>query len=58
MNSDHDFVTEITFLPTEKIGRKGVALSGYRGQFYYDGMIGTQSFFLVAKRKSIQVKRR
>lgn len=37
MTLEQDIEIEITFLPTEQMGRKGFALSGYRGQFYYDG---------------------
>ncbi len=37
-----DIEAEITFVPTEQGGRKTPAFSGYRPQFYYDGMIGTQ----------------
>jgi translation elongation factor EF-Tu-like GTPase len=32
-----DIEAEITFLTTEEGGRQGVAFSGYRAQFYYDG---------------------
>jgi elongation factor Tu len=32
-----DIEAEITFIPTEKGGRKSLAFSGYRPQFYYDG---------------------
>ncbi len=32
-----DIEAEITFLTTEEGGRLGVAFSGYRPQFYYDG---------------------
>ena len=32
-----DIEAEITFVPTEQGGRKSLAFSGYRPQFYYDG---------------------
>lgn len=32
-----DIEAKITFLTIEEGGRQGTALSGYRGQFYYDG---------------------
>jgi translation elongation factor EF-Tu-like GTPase len=33
-----DIEAEITFVPTEQGGRSQPAFSGYRPQFYYDGM--------------------
>ena len=33
-----DIEAEIIFLPTEKGGCLSPTYSGYRGQFYYDGM--------------------
>src|ERR1700744_2508347 len=33
-----DIEAEITFVSTEQGGRKSPAFSGYRPQFYYDGM--------------------
>ncbi|HWN96615.1 MAG TPA: elongation factor Tu [Methylomirabilota bacterium] len=32
-----DIEAEITFVPTEQGGRKTLAFSGYRPQFYYEG---------------------
>lgn len=32
-----DIEAQIVFLPTEHGGRKSAAITGYRGQFYYDG---------------------
>lgn len=32
-----DIEATITFLPTDKCGRKSPAFKGYRPQFYYDG---------------------
>ena len=37
-SSQPDIEAEITFVPTEQGGRKTPAFSGYRPQFYYDGM--------------------
>lgn len=36
-NYPPDIEAEITFVPTEQGGRKTLAHSGYRPQFYYDG---------------------
>jgi translation elongation factor EF-Tu-like GTPase len=37
-NKKRDLLVEITFLPTEHGGRKSQIVSGYRPQFYYNGM--------------------